>query len=141
MTPKQSAFVDEYVIDFNGTQAAIRAGYSPRSAAAIANENLTKPEIAAAVRERTALMNRTTELTAEYVRAELLATYQEAKRDEWSNSDRIRLLALMVKATGLQMEEVRNNNTLIVDGDLSRLSTPELVSMLERFQRPCLPEG
>ena len=138
MTPKQSAFVDEYVIDFNGTQAAIRAGYSPRSAAAIANENLTKPEIAAAVRERTALMNRTTELTAEYVRAELLATYQEAKRDGWTNSDRVRLLALMVKATGLQMEEVRNNNTLIVTGDFSRYSTEQLRAML---QPSYLPEG
>lgn len=42
---KQRAFVREYVRDWNGTQAAIRAGYSQKSAHAIAWENLRKPEI------------------------------------------------------------------------------------------------
>lgn len=45
MTEKQKRFCDEYIIDLNGTQAAIRAGYSKKSAKAIANENLTKPYI------------------------------------------------------------------------------------------------
>jgi len=45
LTPKQKRFCEEYVIDFNGTQAAIRAGYSKKTAAAIANEILAKPEI------------------------------------------------------------------------------------------------
>ncbi len=44
-TPKQQRFCDEYLIDFNGTQAAIRAGYSKKSARAIASETLTKPYI------------------------------------------------------------------------------------------------
>lgn len=51
LTPRQQRFVDEYLVDLNGTQAAIRAGYSPKTARAIANENLTKPDIAAAVQE------------------------------------------------------------------------------------------
>lgn len=42
---KQRAFVREYVRDWNGTQAAIRAGYSEKTAHAIAWENLRKPEI------------------------------------------------------------------------------------------------
>lgn len=46
MTPKQSAFVAEYLIDLNATQAAIRAGYSPRTAQQIGDENLGKPVIA-----------------------------------------------------------------------------------------------
>ncbi len=45
LTDKQRAFVLEYVKDWNGTQAAIRAGYSEDSASEIAYENLRKPQI------------------------------------------------------------------------------------------------
>jgi hypothetical protein len=51
LTPKQRRFVEEYLVDLNGTQAAIRAGYSPRTARQIAAEYLTKPDIAIAVAE------------------------------------------------------------------------------------------
>jgi len=44
-TAKQSAFIAEYLKDFNATQAALRAGYSERTAYAIGHENLKKPEI------------------------------------------------------------------------------------------------
>jgi phage terminase small subunit len=49
MTAKQQIFVREYLVDLNATQAAIRAGYSPRTAKQIAHENLTKPDVAAAI--------------------------------------------------------------------------------------------
>lgn len=52
LTPKQQRFVEEYCTDFNATQAAIRAGYSERTAAEIGHENLKKPQIAEAVRAR-----------------------------------------------------------------------------------------
>ena len=45
MTEKQKRFCDEYLIDLNATQAAIRAGYSKRTAAVIGVENLKKPNI------------------------------------------------------------------------------------------------
>lgn len=45
ITPKQRRFIDEYLVDLNATQAAIRAGYSPKTARFIGNENLTKPDI------------------------------------------------------------------------------------------------
>ena len=51
LTPKQETFVGEYLKDLNATQAAIRAGYSPSSAAEIGYENLRKPQIAAAISE------------------------------------------------------------------------------------------
>ena len=44
---RQKRFCDEYLIDLNATQAAIRAGYSEKTAKAIGNENLTKPDIRA----------------------------------------------------------------------------------------------
>jgi len=45
LNDKQKAFCHEYCLDWNGTQAAIRAGYSESSAKEIASENLTKPNI------------------------------------------------------------------------------------------------
>ena len=52
LNDKQTRFVEEYCRDFNATQAAIRAGYSSDSARAIGCENLTKPNIAAAIAGR-----------------------------------------------------------------------------------------
>jgi phage terminase small subunit len=49
LTAKECAFIEEYLVDLNGTQAAIRAGYSAKSAAVIAHENLRKPKIALAL--------------------------------------------------------------------------------------------
>lgn len=49
MTGKMQLFVREYLKDFNATQAAIRAGYSKKTAASIGEENLRKPEIAKAL--------------------------------------------------------------------------------------------
>lgn len=54
MTPKQQRFCDEYLIDLNATQAAIRAGYSEKTARAIGAENLTKPDINAYIEKRMA---------------------------------------------------------------------------------------
>lgn len=51
MTPKQERFVQEYLIDLNATQAAIRAGYSKKRADAIGYDILRKPEIQAAIQE------------------------------------------------------------------------------------------
>lgn len=45
LTAKQKRFCDEYLIDLNATQAAIRAGYSKKTANRIGAENLTKPVI------------------------------------------------------------------------------------------------
>ena len=52
MTERQKRFCDEYLIDMNATQAAIRAGYSKKSAKSIGQENLTKPDISAYIREQ-----------------------------------------------------------------------------------------
>ena len=51
MTDKQELFIREYLIDFNSTKAAIRAGYSARTAYSIGNELLKKPEISQAINQ------------------------------------------------------------------------------------------
>lgn len=45
LTEREARFIEEFLFDFNGTKAAIRAGYSKRSAAAIATEIRAKPHI------------------------------------------------------------------------------------------------
>lgn len=50
LNPKQATFVREYMVDLNATQAAVRAGYSKRTARLIGQENLGKPHIAAAIK-------------------------------------------------------------------------------------------
>ena len=52
MTEKQKRFCDEYLIDLNATQAAIRAGYSKKTANRIGTENLSKLVIKAYIEER-----------------------------------------------------------------------------------------
>lgn len=51
LTRKQQKFVDEYMIDLNATQAAIRAGYSAKTARQIGEQNLTKLDIKSAIEE------------------------------------------------------------------------------------------
>jgi phage terminase small subunit len=71
LNEKQKCFVHEYLVDFNATQAAIRAGYSRKSARDIGYENLTKPDISEAVAELAAERARKTALKAEDVVNEL----------------------------------------------------------------------
>ena len=71
MTAKQKRFVEEYLIDLNATQAAIRAGYSPNSARDIGSENLTKPHIRARVEEALAERSKRTGINADRVVREL----------------------------------------------------------------------
>jgi phage terminase small subunit len=51
LTDKQRRFCEEYVVDWNGTRAAIAAGYSEKSAYSMAGENLRKPELKAYIEE------------------------------------------------------------------------------------------
>ncbi len=71
LTSKQARFVEEYLIDLNATQAAIRAGYSPRCAKEIGYENLIKPHIAAAIRVEQEKLSQRAQITQEAVLAGL----------------------------------------------------------------------
>lgn len=71
LTEKQQRFVDEYLVDLNATQAAIRAGYSADTAGAIGHENLKKPEIVLALAEARKAQQERTQITADRVVTEL----------------------------------------------------------------------
>ena len=67
LTPKQQKFVDEYLIDLNGAQAAIRAGYSPDTAKQMASENLSKPYLQLAITEARKAQQERTQIDADTV--------------------------------------------------------------------------
>jgi phage terminase small subunit len=71
LTAKQRRFVDEYLKDLNATQAAIRTGYSQKTARQMGAENLSKPVIQAAIAESMADRSSRTGITADRVLQEL----------------------------------------------------------------------
>jgi len=74
LTERQRSFAREYLVDLNGTQAVLRAGYhcSAETAAVTAYRLLRDPQIAALVANANAIRARKTELTAERVLAEIV---------------------------------------------------------------------
>jgi len=71
LTAKQQRFIEEYLVDLNATQAAIRAGYSEKSAYSVGQETLRKPEIAQAIAEAQAERSERTQITQDMVVREL----------------------------------------------------------------------
>ncbi|MDB2075637.1 terminase small subunit [Clostridium paraputrificum] len=71
LTEKQKRFVEEYLIDLNATQAAIRAGYSPNTAKDIGCENLAKPNIRACIDKEIAERSKRTGINQDRVIREL----------------------------------------------------------------------
>ncbi len=71
LTKKQRTFVQEYLIDLNATQAAIRAGYSTASARQIADENMSKHDIKNAIEKALAERSKRTGVNADRIVQEL----------------------------------------------------------------------
>lgn len=67
INPQRQRFVEEYLVDLNGTEAAIRAGYSRKSAKAQASQLLALPEVQAAVSAGQASRSERTKVTADVV--------------------------------------------------------------------------
>lgn len=71
LTPKQQRFVEEYLVDLNATQAAIRAGYSKRSAEVEGSRLLRNAKVAAEVAAARAKLSEAAEVSAERVMREV----------------------------------------------------------------------
>ena len=71
LTEKQRRFVDEYLIDLNATQAAIRAGYSVKTAREQASQNLTKLNIQQEISEKMAERSKRTGVNQDRIVLEL----------------------------------------------------------------------
>ena len=82
LTAKQQAFCEEYLVDLNATQAAIRAGYSENAASEIGYENLSKPQIAEVIAELQAKRSTKTELNAQWVLDRLQRVHDRCMQEE-----------------------------------------------------------
>lgn len=82
MTPKQQRFVEEYLIDLNATQAAIRAGYSAKTANEQGSRLLADVNISEAVAASMAQRSERTEITADYVLKSIVSTMERCKQVE-----------------------------------------------------------
>jgi phage terminase small subunit len=94
-TLKQKRFCEEYVIDMNGTQAAIRAGYSKHTAAAIACENLIKPYINNYIQKLITERSIMTEINADIV-IQAVSKIALAEKSE-TTSNRLKALEMLLK--------------------------------------------
>lgn len=82
ITPKQERFCQEYIVDYNGAQAAVRAGYAANSARKTASRMLTNADILARVRELQREQTARLALTQDYVLQQLVDTYRCCREPE-----------------------------------------------------------
>ena len=108
LTPKQQRFVEEYLIDLNATQAAIRAGYSEKTAQEIGSENLSKPMVAKAIAEAQEKLSNKAQVTVEMVVQGLL---NEAKdlSDGSTQSARVAAWAHLGKHLGMFKDKLEHD--------------------------------
>ena len=108
MKKKQKKFVEEYLIDLNATQAAIRAGYSPDTAGSIGSENLKKPEIRVRIEKAMAERSKRTGINQDRIIEELakiallnpknLINFEEATvKEEATEEDLAAISSIRVK--------------------------------------------
>jgi phage terminase small subunit len=80
LTPKQQRFVEEYLVDLNATQAAIRAGYAPKSAFVQGSRLLSNAKVAQAVSDGRAKQAERTGITADYVLETVRQTVERCRQ-------------------------------------------------------------
>lgn len=126
-TAKMAAFVVEYPVDKNATQAAIRAGYSAHSAADIGRELLKKPEVMARIQEELDARAERTRTTADDVIAELVHNAKFAQRTgDYSASNRA--LELIGKHNGMFSDKLKIDFT-----EVAKLSDEDLAKRREEL--------
>lgn len=111
MTDKQKKFCDEYLIDLNATQAAIRAGYSKKTANRIASENLSKLDIQEYISAKKKELQKKNEIKLDDV-VEALKTigFADINPAIIKASDKIKALEVIAKMLGLN--ETTDNGRL-----------------------------
>ena len=81
LTPKQQCFIEEYLIDLHATKAAVRAGYSEKTARQIGSENLSKPAIQEAIARAKRDRAEATKIDAEWVLHQAVELHQRCMQE------------------------------------------------------------
>jgi len=106
MTPKQARFVAEYLIDLNGTQAAIRAGYSPKTANEQASRLLAKANISAEVKARQAKQLETLDFDAARILQEIGRLALADRRSFYREDGTPKAMSELTAAQGAALADV-----------------------------------
>ena len=114
LTPKQQRFVEEYLIDLNATQAAIRAGYSEKTAQEIGSENLSKPMVAKAIAEAQEKLSNKAQVTVEMVVQGLLNEAKDLSEGS-TQSARVAAWAHLGKHLGMFKDKVEHSGKLEIE--------------------------
>ncbi len=136
LTPKQARFVEEYLVDLNATRAAIRAGYSEKTAYSVGHENLKKPEVAAAIQKAKEVRSERTEITADQVLEELAKIGFAHAGDffEWG-PDGIRVKPQADLTPDQQAAVAEVSETKTKDGGTVKVKLHDKVGALEKIGR------
>ena len=114
LTEKQKRFADEYLTDLNATQAAIRAGYSEKTARSIGQRLLTKVDIQKYIQERLKERQERAEITQEMIVNELCKLgFAEVDTELLKPSDKIKALELTARMLGLDRPETESNSGIM----------------------------
>lgn len=105
LTEKQKRFCEEYLIDLNATQSAIRSGYSIKTARQIAQRMLTNVDIQSYIQELREQQSKRTEITADKVLEEL-GSVAFNKDIECIGRDKVKALELIGQHLGMFTEKV-----------------------------------
>ena len=103
LNPRRQRFVEEYLIDANGTQAAIRAGYSPKTAHVQGSRLLTDVKVRTSIDEGLARLSERARVSAEWVTQKLLDLHEQAKA-EGQLAVAVRALELLGRHLGMFIE-------------------------------------
>jgi phage terminase small subunit len=114
LTEKQQAFIVEYLIDRNATQAAIRAGYSKASAGQRGFECLNNPIIRAKIDAALEASAQRVEIDRDWV---LSRAKDMAEDAEASNRDRLKAMELICKLLGLFEQQQQDTRIEVVLGE------------------------
>ncbi|MGL4588424.1 MAG: terminase small subunit [Acinetobacter ursingii] len=131
LTAKQQRFVEEYLIDLNATQAAIRAGYSEKTANEIGAENLAKPSIAKAIQDALKERSERVQIDADYVLKRLVEIDQMDVLDIMDDDGNVKPLRDWPK---IWRQYISNIETISMDdgeGWLKKIKWPDKVKNLE----------
>jgi phage terminase small subunit len=120
LTPKQARFVEEYLLDLNGKQAAIRAGYSPKTAEVQGSRLLGHPKVQAAVDAAMQARSRRTEVAADRVVAELAKIAFANMRDFWPTEGETLDLSRLDQDRAAAVEEIAIDESVDTAGVLRR---------------------
>jgi phage terminase small subunit len=119
MTEKQKAFCDFYLQSFNGTQSAIKAGYSEETAQQIASENLSKPLIQEYIKERTEKASNSRIMTVTDLK-EFWSGTAQGLIEGADYKDRLKASELLGKAEALFVERLKHEGTISISDEIKK---------------------